>query len=93
MCVTASELKILFKIFIHFPIKVSTEHVRQWCQLNNNIPYFEIAARDSRRVEDAFKLAAKLAVKYFDEQGSDVTDVCIVLDEDCRSPKNWGYSS
>ncbi|XP_030078752.1 ras-related protein Rab7-like isoform X2 [Drosophila hydei] len=47
---------------------VSAESVRNWCQLNNNIPHFEVSANDGRRVEDAFKIAAKLALDYAEEQ-------------------------
>ncbi|XP_032584976.1 ras-related protein Rab-7a [Drosophila mojavensis] len=66
---------------------VSAEEVRQWCKLNNNIPHFEISAKDSRHVEDAFRIASKLAMDYAQERGLSEADFPTTLEMDGLNQK------
>eukprot|EP00048_Salpingoeca_helianthica_P021862 m.14867 g.14867 ORF g.14867 m.14867 type:complete len:207 (-) comp6525_c1_seq1:21-641(-) len=42
---------------------VTQKRAMAWCQLKNNIPYFETSAKDSMNVEIAFLTIAKNAIK------------------------------
>ncbi|XP_030239544.1 ras-related protein Rab7-like [Drosophila navojoa] len=66
---------------------VSADEVRQWCKLNNNIPHFEISAKDGRHVEDAFRIASKLAMDYAKEMGQTEADLPTTLEIDEPSQK------
>ena len=43
--------------------KVSEVKARNWCRLNEDIPYFETSAKDGTGVRDAFLTAGQIAFK------------------------------
>jgi len=40
---------------------VAHENAKEWCQINGNIPYFEISAKEGTGLEDVFQTIAKNA--------------------------------
>jgi len=42
---------------------VSTKRAQQWCENKNNIPHFEVSAKESINVEDAFQKIARAALE------------------------------
>lgn len=49
---------------------MSTKRAQQWCQSQNDIPYFETSAKEGINVERAFQTIAKNALA----QESEVSD-------------------
>jgi len=48
---------------------VSTKRAQQWCQSQNDIPYFETSAKEGLNVERAFQTIAKNALAQESEDG------------------------
>ncbi|RZC40079.1 Ras, Miro, Arf, MMR HSR1, and/or Gtr1 RagA domain containing protein [Asbolus verrucosus] len=44
------------------PRAISSKRAQQWCQMKNNIPYFETSAKEGLNVEQAFLAIAKNAL-------------------------------
>jgi len=42
---------------------VSSRRAESWCQLKNNMPYFEVSAKDGVNIEDAFQAIARAALQ------------------------------
>lgn len=42
--------------------QVQSKRAQQWCQSKNNIPYFEVSAKEAINVEQAFQTIAKNAL-------------------------------
>jgi len=38
---------------------VAQENAKEWCQVNGNIPYFEISAKEGTNLEDVFQVIAR----------------------------------
>lgn len=53
-----------------FHFKVSTKRAQQWCQSQNDIPYFETSAKEGLNVERAFQTIAKNALAQESEVSS-----------------------
>eukprot|EP00483_Globobulimina_turgida_P006451 UN06461 len=52
--------------------KVYKNEVNQWCNNNNNIPFFEVSAKENYNIEQGFVRIAKLALDYNKNIGSDL---------------------
>ena len=48
--------------------KVSTAKASQWCKNNNNLPFFEVSAKDAINVDDAFSTIARNALAQVKEE-------------------------
>ena len=53
---------------------VTQKRALSYCQQNRNIPYFEVSAKDSTNVEQAFLLIAQNAVRAATEKGDGPPD-------------------
>jgi len=56
---------------------VGMRRAQEWCKVNGDMPYFETSAKESINVEQAFQMAAKLAVpalSYASEPSISLTD-------------------
>ena len=43
--------------------KITTVKAMNWCKTSGDMPYFETSAKDQTNVDEAFEIAAKLALK------------------------------
>lgn len=50
-----------------FDLQVSAKRAQQWCQSQNDIPYFETSAKEGINVERAFQTIAKNALDQENE--------------------------
>uniref|UniRef100_A0A914V4T2 Uncharacterized protein n=1 Tax=Plectus sambesii TaxID=2011161 RepID=A0A914V4T2_9BILA len=50
---------------------VSTKRAQSWCSSKNDIPYFEVSAKEAVNVEQAFQTIARNALQ---RESSDVQD-------------------
>ena len=53
--------------------KISIDSVKEWCEKNGSIPYFETSAKTGVNVEKAFMQVASIAVKSLAEVSEFVT--------------------
>mmetsp|Transcript_17476 Transcript_17476/g.49130 ORF Transcript_17476/g.49130 Transcript_17476/m.49130 type:complete len:208 (+) Transcript_17476:75-698(+) len=53
---------------------VTKSQAMQWCTQHNNVPFFETSAKNSTAVEDAFMVAAQLAMKRRPDEPAMPTD-------------------
>eukprot|EP00761_Pharyngomonas_kirbyi_P011344 gb/GECH01011369.1/.p1 GENE.gb/GECH01011369.1/~~gb/GECH01011369.1/.p1 ORF type:complete len:207 (+),score=46.98 gb/GECH01011369.1/:1-621(+) len=60
------------KIDLEDTRQVTQKQALAWCQLKNNIPYFETSAKMSMNVDDAFKVIARNALKKKEEEEEDI---------------------
>ncbi|KAI6183376.1 hypothetical protein M3Y97_00482700 [Aphelenchoides bicaudatus] len=42
---------------------VSTRRAEAWCQMKNNVPYFEVSAKDGVNIDEAFQAIARAALQ------------------------------
>ncbi|XP_030371625.1 ras-related protein rab7-like [Scaptodrosophila lebanonensis] len=50
--------------------QVQERQARLWCQLNNNIPYYEISAKDSSNIDLAFRAVVEKALQRDTKQSN-----------------------
>lgn len=51
---------------------VSKREVKEWCERNNNIPYFETSAKDGTNLDLAFKTLTMMAVEVEEDVGTQI---------------------
>lgn len=66
-----------------FDLQVSAKRAQQWCQSQNDIPYFETSAKEGINVERAFQTIAKNALEQENEvrvnSGWGIVQILILL--------------
>eukprot|EP01098_Paradermamoeba_levis_P008882 TRINITY_DN3668_c0_g1_i2.p1 TRINITY_DN3668_c0_g1~~TRINITY_DN3668_c0_g1_i2.p1 ORF type:complete len:204 (-),score=47.16 TRINITY_DN3668_c0_g1_i2:190-801(-) len=63
---------------------ISAQQAQSWCAAHANIPYFETSAKDNIQVEQAFLMAAKMAMSHMPEDSSSVGAVTTVRVDQLR---------
>jgi len=51
---------------------VSTKRAQTWCQSKNDVPYFEVSAKEAINVEQAFQTIARNALKRENQDNADL---------------------